>query len=164
MLECVLITPTPLLLDLINSNKTIQASSLRMHTPKCNIADAHFVSSKLPSHVTSTLREKLKADLSSLPVIEHTANIYATVANILRNAKRLVELGRNETEVRYAICDPVVNMVCDCFKYTLRLEESVKNNVEGEIEEVNDNEEATVLQDLKTLLNQKNSRVKTQTA
>ena len=49
------------------------------------------------------------------------------------------------------LCDPVLNMVCDCFKYTLKLEESVKNNVEGEIEEVNDDEEATVLQDLKTL-------------
>ena len=49
------------------------------------------------------------------------------------------------------LCDPVLNMVCDCFKYTLKLEESVKNNVEGEIEEVNDDEKATVLQDLKTL-------------
>ena len=49
------------------------------------------------------------------------------------------------------LCDPVLNVVCDCFKYTLKLEESVKNNVEGEIEEVNDDEEATVLQDLKTL-------------
>ena len=57
---------------------------------------------------------------------------------------------RNEAEVRYAVCNPLISMVCECFGYSLKLEETVKENLE-ETEEVEDVREEAVLVDLRTL-------------
>ena len=60
-------------------------------------------------------------------------------------------LGRNEAEVRYAICDPLMSMVCDCYSNTLKLEETVKNNLEMREVEDDDEKEEAVLVSLRTL-------------
>ena len=60
------------------------------------------------------------------------------------------KLVRNEAEVRYAVCNPLISMVCECFGYSLKLEETVKENLE-ETEEVEDVREEAVLVDLRAL-------------
>ena len=59
----------------------------------------------------------------------------------------------NEAEIRYAICNPLISMVYKCFGYSLKLEETVKDNLE-EMEEVEDVREEAVLVDLRTLWNE----------
>ena len=36
----------------------------------------------------------------------------------------------NDDEVRYAICDPLISMLCDCHDYELKLEESISDTLE----------------------------------
>ena len=124
-----------------------------MRTRKCGLDKAHFVRSALSASVARSVRKQLLADFNRFTTADtHDANIYLAVSHILRNRTRLRSMGRNETEVRYVICDPVMNMVCDCFNYTLKMEESVKDTSEGE-SGVDDDDEA-VLEDLYHLFNQ----------
>ena len=139
-LNCTVISPTKNLLRLEDREETMQASSLLMHTKKCGTDKAHFVGSSPTSKITNAVRSCLIADLKRLEETEeHDGRIYKAISEILSNKKRLERLGRNEAEVRYAICDPLMSMVCDCYSYTLKLEETVKNNLE--MREVEDEEE-----------------------
>ena len=151
-LNCTVISPTKNLLRLKDSEETMQASSLLMHTAKCCTDKAHFVGSSPTSEITNTVRSRLIADLQRLErTDEYDGRIYKAISEILSNKKRLVGLGRNEAEVRYAICDPLMSMVCDCYSYTLKLEETVKNNLEmREVEDDDEKEEAVVVS-LRTL-------------
>ena len=142
-LKCTVISPTKNLLK--DREETKQASSLLMHTAKCGTDKAHFVGSPPAPEITTTVRDYLNADLQRLETTdEHDGRIYKAISEILSNKKRLMSLGRNEAEIRYAICDPLMSMVCDCYSYTLKLEETVKSNLEMG-EEVEDEREDVVL-------------------
>ena len=54
----------------------------------------------------------------------------------------------NEAEISYAICNLLISTVCECFGYSLKVEETVKDNLE-EGEEVEDVREEAVLVDLR---------------
>ena len=149
-LKCTVISPTKNLLRFKDREETTQASSLLMHTAKCGTDKAHFVGSSPTSEIITTVRSLLIADLQRLEATdEHDGRIYKAISEILSNKKRLVSLGRNEAEIRYAICGPLMSMVCDCYSYTLKLEETVKNNLEMG-EEVEDEREEAVLVALRT--------------
>ena len=144
-----MVSPTKNLLRLRDSQETTQASSLLMHAKKCDAKKAHFARSSLPSDVTATIRERLKADLQDFTATdEHDGRIYKALSEILVNKTRLVRLGWTEAAIRYAMCDPLMSMVCDCYKFTLKLEESVK---EEEGEEAEDESAEAVLVDLRVL-------------
>ena len=145
-LNCNVISPTKNLLRLKDREETKPASSLLMHTKKCGTDKAHFVGSSPTSKITDAVRSCLISDLKRLEETEeHDGRIYKAISEILSNKKRLEGLGRNEAEVRYAICDPLISMVCDCYSYTLKLEETVKNNLEMREVEDDDNEEAVLV-------------------
>ena len=143
--NCNVISPTKNLLRLKDREETKPASSLLMHTKQCGTDKAHFVGSSLTTKIADAVRSRLIADLKRLEETEeHDGRIYRAISEILSNKKRLEGLGRNEAEVRYAICDPLISMVCDCYSYTLKLKETVKNNLEmREVED--DNEEAVLV-------------------
>ena len=131
--NCTVISPTKNLLRLKDCEETKPASSLLMHTKQCGTDKAHFVGSSPTSKITNAVRSCLKTGLKRLEETEEHDG--RAISEILSNKKRLERLGRNEAEVRYAICDPLMSMVCDCYSYTLKLEETVKKNLEDEEEE-----------------------------
>ena len=150
-LACYVVSPTKNLLRLKDQEETKEASALLMHTKRYGTDEAHFVRSSPPDNVTAAVRNRLKADLRRLERMdEYDGRIHQAISEILLNKKRLMSLGRNEAEIRYAVCDPVISLVCDCFHYTLKLEESVRDNLEGG-REVEDEREDAVLIDLRTL-------------
>jgi hypothetical protein len=55
---------------------------------------------------------------------------FAAMSQILMNKSKLQQVGRNEAEVRYAVCDPIISMVCDIHTFSLKLEESIKENLD----------------------------------
>ena len=110
-LNCTVISPTKNLLRLKDREETKPASSLLMHTKQCGTDKAHFVGSSPTSKITNAVRSCLIADLKRLEEAEeHDGRIYKAISEILSNKKRLERLGRNEAEVRYAICDPLMSM------------------------------------------------------
>ena len=75
--------------------------------------------------------------------------ISKAMSEVLLNKTR--KSAKNEAEIRYAVCAPLISMVCDCFNYALKLEETVKDTLEeGEKVEAVREEEA-VLVDLRRL-------------
>ena len=59
--------------------------------------------------------------IQSLPP-EFDGRLCQAVSEVLVNWKRLKNLGRNEAETRYTICNPLMSMGCDCYNYELKLE------------------------------------------
>ena len=129
-LECTLVSPTKNLLLLKGRGETTQASSLVMLMKRCSADRAHFVQSPPPLKVTTDIKHCLMADLQHLESTgEHDGRIFAAMSEIIVNKKRLKSLGSNEADIRYAMCNPIMSMVCDCYNYTLKLEESIKENL-----------------------------------
>ena len=151
-LRCTVISPTDKLLQLKTRDETTRASALLMHTKKCIIDKAHFVASEPPTKVTRDIKLRLEADLKRVSATGlYHGRIYKAMSEVLLNKNRLEKKSaKNEAEIRYAVCDPLISMVCDCFNYALKLEETVKDNLE-EGEEVEDVREEAVLVDLRRL-------------
>lgn len=79
----------------------------------------------------------------------HDGYIYKAVPDISFNIGRMQSTVLNESEVRYAVvCDPILNMICDCFSLTMKLEESVKNSHDSCEPEDNKDDCVDGLQDL----------------
>lgn len=149
-----MVTPTQNLLLLKEHGETTQASSLLMLTKGCGADRAHFFQSQPPPKATTDIKNCLKADFQRLQsTTEHDGRILAAMAEILGNKKRLKLFGSNEVDIRNAVCSPIMSMVCDCYSYSLKLEESIREHLEGdELEDEKAADEA-VLVDLKAIWN-----------
>lgn len=76
------------------------------------------------------------------------AAIYQTISTILARRQRLSCSPSTEAEVGYAICDPIMSHICDRYHYSLKIEESISDNMEEVEDEI---EEANILLDIRCL-------------
>ena len=107
-LTCYVVSPTKNLLRLKDQEETKEASALLMHTKSNGTDEAPFIRSSPFDDVTAAVRNRLKADLRRLERMdEYDGRIHQAISEILLNKQRLMSLGRNEAEIRYAVCDPV---------------------------------------------------------
>ena len=73
---------------------------------------------------------------------EYHARVLEASAEILNCRARLMNgCAEFEAETRYCVCNPIVSMLCDAFKYVLKLEESVRESRSQEEEEEEEEEE-----------------------
>ena len=148
-LECRVISPTDTLLQLKTDNVTTQASQLKMHTQQCALSKAHFVASRPPPNVVEVIKTRLRTDLKRVSATQlYHGNSLKAVAEVFDKKNVLENKSvQNEAAIRYAICNPLITMVCACFSYSLKLEETIKESLEeGEVDETE-----AVLVDLRTL-------------
>lgn len=120
-----------------------------MHTRKCDVSKAHFVASPPLSKVVIDINHCLETDLNHVSATRmYYADILKAVAEVFARTNLLENKSvHNGAKISYAICNPLISMVCECFSYSLKL----KNLEEGE--EVEDVREEAVLVDLMTLWN-----------
>ena len=121
-----LATPTETLMN--RKGHSALASGLKMITPHCK--DGDFFRSSVPIDIVKAVRMKLQADFNDLSHV-HNARIFAAMSEVLNCQQRLKDQHiTNKAEARYAMCTPIMSMVCDIYQYKIKLEESVKQNLE----------------------------------
>lgn len=132
-----LVTPTPMILE-TPEGQYIAASNLKMNTSK---TEGHFFSSKLQDSILGKILTTMKEDINFFDYTIHLGRIFDAQSEVFKNKSRLQEMS-NEADVRYAICNPIMNMVCDIMNYKLKLEVIVKDCeiVKEEEEEIVDME------------------------
>ena len=133
-LTCVLVNPTKKLLN-TPKNKKMRASSLKLCTHR--IADGHFFRDTVPDLCVKTIRE---IDFRVAPTEYHARVLEASAEFLKCKARLLKGSAENESETRYCICNPIVSMMCDAFKYVLKLEETVRESRSQEEEEEEEEE------------------------
>ncbi len=125
-LSCLLVNPSKKLLSTPKGTK-LAASSLKVTSHR--VKDGHFFLAAVPDKCSNIIKAKMRADLAAFSN-EHLPRVYSTCAEILTCKARLVDgSARNETETRYAICTPLINLLCDTFGYLLKLEETTKDHL-----------------------------------
>ena len=121
---------------LLKMEGRIRASSLKMRTKR--IEKFHFESSEgidSSSPILRAIQVKMGVDHSNFGD-HHLARIYEAGAGILKNYSRLKNgTPSNEAEVRLAVCNEIICLVCDVFEYNLSLEDDVQAEEEVEEEE-----------------------------
>lgn len=133
-----LVTPSCKLLS-TPKGKTVAASSLQMCTTR--ITEGHFFMSELNKEDEKKILEAIQEDCKEFETLIqdlHLGRILDTQSEVFKNLSRLHKKRlTNEAEVRYCICNPIMDMVCDTFDYKLKLEVTVKDY---EIEEDSDDD------------------------
>lgn len=90
---------------------------------------AKFSKSELSQSVIKAIHNCIERDASELKY-SFDAQILYTIARMVSSKRMLCDqLIMNEAETRYALCDPMFSLVCQCFDFSLKLEETIRDNL-----------------------------------
>ena len=103
--------------------------------------NAHFIMSDCPEDLVKSVTDTLIQDFNECVINE--CKLHSLNTQILMNLSRLKcrfeQNGlQSESEVRYAICDPILSFLCDHFHYVIALEDSVADIIEEDLDDHED--------------------------
>lgn len=126
-----MVTPTDQLTKRKLGEDRISASSLQLNT---HFSTAKIEETALPQEQRESLYENLVTQMTEAgDTLRNNKQVYSIVSECTSKVSQKYARCRgiyNETELRYVVSDPIMEMLCDTYNLHVRLEETVKANLE----------------------------------